>query len=165
LTIDIAFLAKLITISLEDTMFPNVERAVPLLLSTAAVESGLQNVRQIGGGPARGVFQMEPSTAKDMHAWLLRDPKRAQVVVSRCGVEVYTDQALSLNMVFQIFLARTVFYVRDHKPLPDIHDVEAQWATYKQHYNTAGGATTHEKYLSAYHRLVEPYLKGHAAGV
>lgn len=41
--------------------------AVNLLLGTAAQESAFGTyLRQIGGGPARGVFQMAPATAKDI---------------------------------------------------------------------------------------------------
>ena len=40
--------------------------AVELPLGTARVESGLRHRRQIGGGPALGLSQMEPNTHDDI---------------------------------------------------------------------------------------------------
>ncbi|MFT9424981.1 MAG: hypothetical protein ABF570_07600, partial [Acetobacter syzygii] len=39
--------------------------AVPLVTGTALVESGLVWLRQNGGGPALGLWQMEPATHDD----------------------------------------------------------------------------------------------------
>lgn len=37
-----------------------------LLLGTALTESGLVHLRQSGGGPARGLYQIEPATHRDL---------------------------------------------------------------------------------------------------
>ena len=50
-----------------------------LLLGTALVESNLERVRQVGGGPALGVFQMEPATHASLWGdWLPRHQELAR---------------------------------------------------------------------------------------
>ena len=50
----------------------DVSGATELLLGTALQESGLAHRVQLGGGPARGLFQMEPNTHDDIWANFLR---------------------------------------------------------------------------------------------
>ena len=47
------------------------ERAETLMLATALVESGGRHTRQIGGGPALGLWQMEPETHDDIYTHYL----------------------------------------------------------------------------------------------
>lgn len=50
--------------------------ASDLLLGTALVESNLEHLKQIGGGPALGFFQMEPETFDDIfYRYLCRGDK------------------------------------------------------------------------------------------
>src|SRR5260221_162978 len=44
----------------------DLQAPVELLLGTALQESGLTYRVQLGGGPARGLFQMEPNTHDDI---------------------------------------------------------------------------------------------------
>ena len=37
-----------------------------LIMGTAAQESGFTYIKQLGGGPALGMFQVEPATAEDI---------------------------------------------------------------------------------------------------
>src|SRR5947207_14512835 len=50
----------------------DLQAATELLLGTAMQESGLVFRKQLGGGPARGLFQMEPATHDDIWANFLK---------------------------------------------------------------------------------------------
>lgn len=50
----------------------DLSAATELLLGTALQESGLVHRVQLGGGPARGLFQMEPNTHDDIWANFLK---------------------------------------------------------------------------------------------
>src|SRR5438477_10593837 len=102
LRLDVNYFADLIWLVLRDMPFPHTDAAVPLLLGIAAQESGLCNIRQTHSGPARGVFQMEPQTAKEHVEWLLHEPDFKWVLPSRCGVNRYTIFALEENLLCQI---------------------------------------------------------------
>lgn len=153
----VSFLANLIRTTLRGTAFPHVERAVSLLLGVSATESGLRNIQQYGGGPARGIFQIEPVTAEDMHRCVVSDPTLSPILTERCQVETYSLTALEQNMVYQLVLARVLFYVRDPQPLPKVLDVEEAASRYKTYYNTAAGSGSVEKYLADYERLIAPH--------
>ena len=43
-----------------------------LVLGTAITESRLRFIRQLGSGPALGIYQMEPATFRDINANYLR---------------------------------------------------------------------------------------------
>ena len=54
--------------------------AEDLLLGTGAAESGYRCFRQRGGGPARGFWQIEPTTALDLVNRYLRMPARKSLL-------------------------------------------------------------------------------------
>jgi len=157
--LDVPFFARLITCVLDGSPFRHVERAVPLLLGVAATETGLENIRQVGGGPARGIFQLEPVTARDLHTWLMRDAPFTYVVVERCGVKRFSLEALEQSLLYQIVLARTLFYVRDPQPLPEPQDIAEMARRYKVYYNTADGKGSEAKYRADYARLIGPHYQ------
>ena len=59
------------------------DAAEALVLATAGVESNLTWLVQHGGGPARGLWQIEPATASDLfETYLAYRPDRAAAVRS-----------------------------------------------------------------------------------
>ncbi len=129
------------------------ESAVELLMLTAAVESrGGQDIRQIGGGPARGIFQMEPDTEKDI--WLnylwFRDNKAN--IVRRYDTAGTGD--LWWNIGYQIVLARYHYY-RIPVALPSADDVNGLAHYWKKHWNTINGKGTVSKAIIKYHRYAK----------
>lgn len=153
---DVTYLSHLIWLALRDTPFPHFDRAVALLLGIAAVESGLRNMRQIGGGPARGVFQMEPVTAREMHRYLAAHDSFQGLTEARCGIYRFSITALENSVVYAALLVRTLFWVRDPNPLPEATNIAGQASTWKTYYNTAQGKGTLQQYIDAYRTLIAP---------
>lgn len=130
--------------------------AIDLLMGTAAQESRLGTyIRQVGGGPALGIFQMEPATERDIWSSYLRGrlhlSDRVWVVT---GVDGPNASQLEGNLLYQIAMCR-IHYLRVPSPLPEASDIGGLAAYWKQHYNTRLGAGTEEEFVASYRRYVE----------
>jgi len=131
------------------------ESAVNLLLGTAAQESQFGTyIRQIGGGPALGVFQMEPDTEIDIWDNYLR--YRSELA---CIVTIISGQAapspidLEANLSYQIAMAR-IYYRRIPEAFPRADDVAGLARYWKQYYNTRLGSGTKEEFVRNYAKYV-----------
>lgn len=123
------------------------EAAINLLLGTAAQESHFGTyLWQLGGGPAVGVFQMEPATFD----WL-RDHFKGKYpdIGGRQAEDLEWDLRLA------ILLARLRYRVVP-APLPDADVVSALAGYYKQYYNTIHGKATIEEFERNYGKFVRP---------
>lgn len=125
--------------------------AVELLLGTAACESRFRYVRQVGGGPALGIYQMEPATHRDILT-RVRGPCRQFLVDERllgCAEQMVGD--LYAATVF----ARLLYWLRP-EPLPAVGDRDAQGRYYKQWYNSSLGKGSRSRYVRHWNELVAP---------
>lgn len=134
--------------------------AEELLLGTALQESRLQYLRQLGKGPARGVFQMEPATHDDIWTNYLAYNVDLATRVNGLSLRATGDMhQVEANMYYACAMAR-VHYRRVPAKLPEQGDLEAQADYWKQYYNTFQGAGTVEEYIENYQegtfRLVWP---------
>lgn len=124
--------------------------AVDLLMGTASVESHLGTfISQVGGGPARGIMQMEPATERDI--WENYIAFRLHLVpkiIKVCGVDG-PGPWLKYNLAYQIAMAR-LHYLRVPEPLPDPGDEVGLAEYWKKHYNTPQGHGTVEKFVDNY---------------
>lgn len=118
-----------------------------LLMGTAAHESKLTYVRQIGAGPARGLFQIEPATELDNWKSFLAFRSDLRLKIERLSGVKSLD--LTGNLPYQVAHAR-IKYWRDPAPLPDEGDIAAMAETWKRVYNTAGGAGTVNQFIDSY---------------
>jgi len=127
-------------------------QAMELLLGTAATESHLgQYLRQIGGGPALGLWQVEGETEGDVWKnYLLYRPELATVVR---GWKTFTAEEMEWNHAYSCAIARLI-YRRAPAPLPKAGDLRGQAAYWKQHFNTPLGKGTPEKYIQDWNELV-----------
>ena len=125
--------------------------AVALLMGTCAQESHLGTyLRQMGGGPARGIMQMEINTEKDIwENYLKFNPVYRQYLIAETGVTGPDPHAMESNLAYSIAMART-HYLRKPGAIP--HTIEGQAAYWKEHYNTIYGAGTEEEYMVNYVR-------------
>ena len=156
--LDVAFFSRLIRVTLASGPYPDLDKALSLLLGTCAQESAFTHFRQIGGGPARGLFQCEPATETDIWLnYLAYNPELADFFAVRCGVTGPNTSALEHNIIYQIILARTHYLRCDPDPMPEADDIEEGARRWKQYYNTPLGHGTEEQYLDSYARLVTPY--------
>ncbi|WP_425404641.1 hypothetical protein [Hwanghaeella sp.] len=133
-----------------DLWSPAAER---LVLGTALVESNLDYIEQIGGGPALGFFQMEPDTANDIwRNYLAYRPDLLAKVMVLSVSDIDRTAQLAGNAYFGAALCR-VHYFRVPAALPAVNDSAGLAAYWKQHYNTAKGAGTPAKFLQALERF------------
>jgi len=104
------------------------------LLTIGQQESAFRYRRQVGGGPARGVFQFERRGVKGIVTHPdTRDALRAALVALRCevmiGQTVLIYQALEQNDVLASVVARlNLWWVP--APLPGRDDPEGAWQYY-----------------------------------
>jgi hypothetical protein len=118
--------------------------AVALLMGTASQESQLGTfLRQLGGGPAVGPFQMEPATFD----WLKSRFGKEYGFTNRDADDMEWDLRLS------ILLARLRYRVVPDA-LPEAHDLHGQAAYWKRWYNTPQGAGTVAEYQSNYRKRI-----------
>ena len=124
--------------------------ASELLLGTAIQESRLTYLVQLGGGPALGVFQMEPATFRDIWTnYLAYRPSISKSVQSIAGVTA-AEHATAKQMVWHLAFAAAmcrVHYRRVAEAMPPAGDRPAQAAYWKEYYNTPLGAGTEAEYL------------------
>lgn len=124
------------------------EAAEELLMLTAATESLCGKYLHQVGGPALGIYQMEPATCHDIYDnYLKYRPEIAKKVALFGGS--YRD--LPGNLYYATAMAR-VHYLRRPEPLPSASDVQALANYWKQHFNTHLGAGTVEKAIEKYRK-------------
>ena len=135
--------------------YPSINRkeAVELLMGTCAQESHLGKYRkQIGGGPALGIYQMEPATFDDIvENYLSFNPSLKSKIMEASGVRGLKAGDLVNNDKLSTCMAR-VHYLRVKEAIPS--SLEGQARYWKKYYNTPLGAGTEEEYKSNYKNLV-----------
>lgn len=128
------------------------EAAENLLMGTAAQESRLgEYLRQLGNGPARGIFQMEQATEKDIWLNYLRyKPKlRAKVEAIAGSITPYYTDVMLYNLRYAAAMCR-IHYLRVKERLPDHNDVGALGDYWKKYYNTHLGRGTVNEFKRNY---------------
>lgn len=130
-----------------------------LILGTAAQESALGTyVRQLGGGPALGIYQMEPTTYYDLWTnYIRRKPKLYYMlskVCSKCGKKDIPDASeLMYNLAFATAMTR-IHYLRIPELLPQHNSTKDLALYWKRYYNTPKGKGTVEEFIDNYKRYV-----------
>ena len=124
-----------------------------LLLCTAAVESNCGYYIKQVGGPALGIWQMEPDTYNDIidncDAINENNIKFYNKIHRLWNFENYgVVHALISHPVYACAMAR-LKYSMDSAALPDHNDIKAVYDYYKRIYNTPLGASTYDKFKSA----------------
>jgi hypothetical protein len=133
----------------------NSPEAVDLLMGTSAQESHLGRYLFQVGGPAKGVFQMEPATEEDIWgSYLGFRPSLSQAVTLVTGISGPDSWALTTDLAYQIVMAR-IHYRRVKEPLPAVGDLEGQAKYWKKYFNTPGGKGHPEEYVQNYNRYVK----------
>lgn len=131
------------------------EAAEQLLLGTALVESRLVHRRQIGGGPARGLFQMEPATHDDIWSNFLKYQtslaQKIKSLLSSANANAHLE--LEKNDKYACAMARA-HYLRAPEALPEAGDIKGMAGYWKQYYNTPLGAGTVSKYVTTWQKIM-----------
>lgn len=138
------------------------ESAVNLLLGTAAQESHMGYwLKQNGGGPAIGIYQMEGATHNDIWTNYLEYRHELMEVVDSLRLNIYDSTSLTDigevqmagNLYYATAMAR-VHYLRKPGALPAADDIEGLAHYWKDHYNTHQGKGTVEEFIHNYKKYV-----------
>lgn len=134
------------------------DAAENLVLGTALQESALVWLRQLGGGPAIGLYQMEPATHRDIWVnWLEHRPELSGRVQLLIAPRPDLLDQLVTNPAYATAMCR-IHYLRVPAPLPDANDVPALAGYWKRYYNTLAGAGSEIDFISNYTRYTEPEI-------
>ena len=117
-------------------------------------ESGGKYLQQIGG-PALGLFQMEPATHDDIWDNYLKYRtdirQRLSHVLAPSPLKVYQ---LRTNLLYAAMMCR-IHYWRVPEPLPDVDDIEGMANYHKIHYNSIYGKADPAKFA----RLLKQHIE------
>ena len=128
------------------------DSARELLMLTAAQESQCGNYIEQIRGPAKGIFQMEPATEKDIWINFLAFKQDLAAEVGKFDITPALDDLdLEANLAYQIAIAR-IHYLRDSNPIPPAENIEHLAAYYKRVWNTYKGKATVQEAIDNYHR-------------
>jgi len=124
------------------------DNAITLLMMTAATESDLgKYLYQTGGGPARGIMQVEIPTMRDNYTsyldYRIDLKKRVEEVT---GASYPRIDFLESNIAFNIVMARIKYY-RSPGALPSTLE---GMAMYHEKFYNAGGAADWEVTMAKY---------------
>jgi len=125
------------------------EAAEELLMLTAATESLCGKYIHQVGGPALGIFQMEPRTHDDIWEHFLRFKPGLSEQVKQYGC---FSRELPGNLYYACAMART-HYLRVPERLPSATDIDGLARYWKTHYNTHLGAGRPHEAVENYQRF------------
>jgi len=126
-----------------------------LLLGTLAVESQMGHFLHQIGGPALGIYQIEPSTHLDIwENYLNFNNQLANQITALMPtpMSVPDDGLLMTDLRYATIMARLVYY-RQSEPLPNVDDIAAQGAYWKKYFNTPLGKGSEAGYIDACKRF------------
>lgn len=128
---------------------PYSNEAFQLVYGTGAHESmGWKYRKQLGGGPARGLFQCERPTFNDIiENFLAYHPKLLAKIIQISGVSRLNFNDLETNDILATCICR-VHYFRFKWAIPKT--LEEQAKRYKRYYNSYKGKATIEEYIKNY---------------
>ena len=137
------------------------EDAVNLVVATGIVESRYEYIRQMGDGPARSFWQVEPATCVDNLAHYL---KHRPELMRKCATASFVDvkhwqnydervwaEILEKNIAAGIVHCRLKYW-RVPKKMPST--IEGQAAYWKKYYNTEGGKGDPEHFVESAKKLL-----------
>lgn len=131
-------------LALEPAGIPCTQIAADLLMATAAIESGLGTYLVQRGGPALGVFQIQPASLASCLTRLTSAQRAALGWLK--NPQGYSAQ-VATNLVLAAAICR-LFYWQVPTPLP-LRTADGLWGYYKRWWNTLAGAATEAEFLAA----------------
>lgn len=129
---------------------PNDYNIAQLVMETIQVESYRTHVKQLGGGPALGLIQMEPATYEDLMAFVRRYKSVNSQVMSFYDKKSTPEENLKHNVPFQVALVLANYWRKCGNLLSSFtQSEESRWTLYKIQYNSTLGATDRDRYMEA----------------
>lgn len=111
---------------------------IALLMETSAVESSRGYIVRQVGGPARGIFQMEPTTERCMRSWLKDNfPRVHDEVMAFYDKKKSPEWNLTHNVPYNVAMSTAYYWRRMGDSLAgNITTLEDRAKVWKTHYNT-----------------------------
>jgi len=107
--------------------------------------------RQLGGGPALGICQIEPNTFNDLINYIKKDIQLYFKILKTCKISSFDPIDLISNDKLSICMCR-VFFLRFKEKLPStIGGYAKEW---KVRYNTKYGKGTVEEFIKNYKKYI-----------
>lgn len=131
--------------------------AEQLVMATGMAESRMHYIQQVGRGPARGLFQMEPLTHEDI--WSRYLSTKTHLVNDLMGLTMRNMDLLEQlrgNLFYAAAMCR-IYYLRFREPLPEDGDWEGMARYWKKYYNTHLGAGTHAGFIRKSKPVIQMY--------
>ncbi len=121
-----------------------------LLVGTVAHESKMGTYLKQVGGPALGIYQIEPATLHDIYDnYLAFRPSLLEKVEALRGKDLSREDSLVSNLAYATAIARLV-YRRAPEPLPGFNDVAGLASYWKKYYNTYLGKGKRQQFIDAF---------------
>ena len=126
------------------------KNAEDLLVCTACAESLCgEYIKQVNG-PALGIFQMEPSTARDIENNFLAYKQQLKSKIDSLKIPSFTlEENLKYNLAFQVAMCR-IHYFRVPESIPDSKEGIANY--WKKYYNTYLGKGNAQECLNKWNQ-------------
>lgn len=153
--LDLASVKDLVIMPALQTLGLMSPAALNLVTGTGLVESGYIWLKQTGGGPALGPWQMEPATEQDIWGNWLKYQPGYEGMVRKLLVPGPTTSQLVWNLQYAAAMCR-IKYLRAEPPLPAYDDAEGLATYWKNFYNTALGAGSVDAgHIASFKRAIE----------
>ena len=128
------------------------EHKVNQIIGTAIIESNVTNVKQQGGGPALGYFQMEPRTREDILTnYIGYHPLMMKQLSKAVGSLSCSDKEFMLNPALQVVFCW--LHYRRYKAWGE--NVWMYAVNWKRKYNTMKGKGKSSEYVKRYLKYME----------
>lgn len=159
MSIDLLQLVEYVMLPTLKDLHMHSKASESLMLGTCAVESDFGTyIHQIGGGPALGPFEMEPTTHDSLWTHYIHNRSGLRdTIMNICNLSSYPDASLMMfDLRYATVMARIKYWPVPEK-LPEANDIKGQARYWKKYYNTAGGKGTTSKFISKYTQYIEEY--------
>jgi hypothetical protein len=126
-----------------------------LLMGTMAQESHFgKYIKQLGNGPALGIYQMEPNTHNDIvNNYIKFKNQIKRDLNDKFGYKFLDSEILKYDLRYATVFCR-LHYRRVPKPLPNSNNVMELARYWKKYYNTHLGAGTEKEFIHNYEKFI-----------
>lgn len=130
--------------------------AEQLVMGTAAQESKLRWIKQVGSGPALGLWQMEPVTFYDIRDRFAKTQPHFWNAFGASSIDL-RPEALELAYNFKLAaLCCRMKYAMSNMQLPAQDDIAGMAHMWKVVYNTHLGAGKEDHFIHSWETIIAP---------
>ena len=128
-----------------------------LMLGTGVIETNYQYLKQLGSGPALGVFEVEPDTYNDIYRFINKyeNRKLKERCLAACIYDLWPDsEDLIYNLRWACIIARLKYFMVS-VALPSSFDAVGMANYYKKYYNTYIGKSDIDEDVKVFQEIIK----------